>query len=59
MDDSYGIVFNPKQKQGNYSMNLGYACINMALAEQGITTNKGMIKRTFSEKGIQYACWKS
>lgn len=36
-------------------MNLGYACINMALADQGITTNKGMIKRTFSEKGIQYA----
>ena len=36
-------------------MNLGYACINMALAEKGITTNKGMIKRTFGEKGIQYA----
>ena len=36
-------------------MSLGYACINMALAEQGITTNKGMIKRTFGEKGIQYA----
>lgn len=36
-------------------MNLGYACINMALAEKGITTNRGMIKRTFGEKGIQYA----
>src|SRR5688500_16503622 len=36
-------------------MSLGYACINMGLAEQGITTNKGMIKRTFGEKGIQYA----
>ncbi len=36
-------------------MNLGYACINMGLADQGITTNKGMIKRTFTEKGIQYA----
>jgi UV DNA damage endonuclease len=36
-------------------MNLGYACINMTLADQGITTNRGMIKRTFQEKGIQYA----
>jgi UV DNA damage endonuclease len=27
----------------------------MALTEKGITTNKGMIKRTFEEKGIQYA----
>ena len=36
-------------------MNLGYACINMTLAEKGITTNRGMIKRTFGEKGIQYA----
>jgi UV DNA damage endonuclease len=36
-------------------MNLGYACINVALSEQGITTNRRMIKRTFLEKGIQYA----
>ena len=36
-------------------MNLGYACINMGLAEQGITTNKGMIRKTFLEKGINYA----
>jgi UV DNA damage endonuclease len=36
-------------------MGLGYACINIALSEQGITTNKGMIKRTFTEKGVQYA----
>jgi len=36
-------------------MNLGYACINMSLSDVGITTNKGMIKRTFMEKGIQYA----
>lgn len=34
---------------------LGYACINMTLAEKGITTNRGMIRRTFNEKGIQYA----
>jgi UV DNA damage endonuclease len=36
-------------------MNLGYACINITLGEKGITTNRGMIKRTFQEKGIQYA----
>ncbi len=36
-------------------MNLGYACINIGLSEQGITTNRGMIRRTFLEKGIQYA----
>jgi UV DNA damage endonuclease len=36
-------------------LQLGYACINMTLAEQGITTNRGMIKRTFAEKGIPYA----
>ena len=36
-------------------LRLGYACINLTLAEEGITTNRGMIKRTFSEKGIAYA----
>ena len=36
-------------------MNLGYACINVTLAEEGITTNRGMIRRTFLEKGITYA----
>ncbi len=36
-------------------MRLGYACINIALGEQGVTTNRGMIRRTFLEKGIQYA----
>jgi UV DNA damage endonuclease len=36
-------------------MNLGYACINITLAEKGITTNKGMVKRTYDAKGIQYA----
>jgi len=36
-------------------MNLGYACINLELAAQGITTNRGMIRKTFLEKGIQYA----
>jgi len=38
-------------------MNLGYACINMTLGEQKprVTTNRTMIKRTFKEKGIDYA----
>jgi UV DNA damage endonuclease len=36
-------------------VNLGYACINLGLTEEGISTNRGMIRRTFLEKGIQYA----
>lgn len=40
-------------------MNLGYACINMTLSNRPkskrITTNRSMIKRTFKEKGIEYA----
>ncbi|HVK97815.1 MAG TPA: UV DNA damage repair endonuclease UvsE [Flavisolibacter sp.] len=36
-------------------MELGYACINLTLADQKITCNRGMIKKTFTEKGIQYA----
>ncbi len=36
-------------------MNLGYACINLTLAEEGTTTNRGMIKRTFMERGVAYA----
>jgi len=35
--------------------NLGYACINLDLSAEGISTNRGMIRRTFLEKGIQYA----
>jgi UV DNA damage endonuclease len=35
---------------------LGYCCINTTLQEQkGITIGRGMIKRTFEQKGIQYA----
>lgn len=34
---------------------LGYACINMQLNKKGITTNRGMIKKTFNAKGIKYA----
>jgi UV DNA damage endonuclease len=38
-------------------MNLGYACINMTLSESKpkITTNRSMIKRTFQQRGIEYA----
>lgn len=36
-------------------MSLGYACINLTLTEKGITTNRGMIRKTFLEKGIAYA----
>ncbi|RYY66552.1 MAG: UV DNA damage repair endonuclease UvsE, partial [Chitinophagaceae bacterium] len=36
-------------------LNLGYACINVQLAEEGITTNRGMIRRTFQQKGVAYA----
>ena len=40
-------------------MNLGYACINMELnARKGVdrvTTNRSMIKKTFQEKGLDYA----
>ena len=33
---------------------LGYACINMPLAKQGISSNRGMIRRTFNAKGLDY-----
>mgnify|MGYP001390365641 CR=1 FL=1 len=34
---------------------LGYACINMTLAKQGISCNRSMIRRTFEAKGVAYA----
>ena len=38
-------------------MDLGYACINMTLSasKPKITTNRSMIKKTFKEKGLDYA----
>jgi UV DNA damage endonuclease len=38
-------------------MNLGYACINMTLGSRKpkITTNRSMIKKTFLERGLDYA----
>ena len=37
-------------------MNIGYACINMTLSSQKpkITTNRGMIRKTFDAKGLTY-----
>lgn len=34
---------------------LGYCCINTELTKRGITTNRGMIRRTFDAKGLPYA----
>jgi len=36
-------------------MNIGYCCINLTLKPQGITTNRGMIKKTFNTRGLEYA----
>ncbi len=42
--------------QGGSMVRFGYACINMELQEKrGIQTSRGMIKRTFQQKGINYA----
>jgi len=37
-------------------MKIGYACINMTLGSQKpkITTNRGMVRKTFDQKGIAY-----
>lgn len=35
--------------------NYGYCCINLELGKQKVTTNRGMVKRTFQAKGIAYA----
>lgn len=36
-------------------LNVGYACINLSLQAVKVTTNRGMIKKTFVEKGPAYA----
>ena len=36
-------------------MNIGYCCINLTLQPLGITTNRGMIKKTFNTRGLEYA----
>jgi UV DNA damage endonuclease len=32
----------------------GYCCINLSLAGAGVSTNRGMIRKTFDEKGMGY-----
>lgn len=34
---------------------VGYCCINMTLQKQKVTTGRGMIQRTFKQKGLAYA----
>jgi UV DNA damage endonuclease len=36
-------------------MRLGYCCINLSLRDQGVTINRGMVKKTWMEKGKPYA----
>jgi UV DNA damage endonuclease len=38
----------------NSTVRLGYCCINLSLADQRITANRGMIKRTFTARGPAY-----
>ncbi len=38
----------------NTDIRLGYCCINLSLADQKITANRGMIKKTFQENGQSY-----
>lgn len=33
---------------------LGYACINTALSANGLSVNRGMIRRTFDSKGLPW-----
>lgn len=35
--------------------NFGYCCINLSLKPDGVSTNRGMVKRTFQERGPEYA----
>lgn len=36
-------------------MRIGYACINITLADEKIQVNRSMVKRTFISKGLPYA----
>jgi len=36
------------------NVRLGYCCINLSLSDKKITANRGMIKKTFLEKGEKY-----
>lgn len=36
-------------------MRLGYCCINLSLRDQGVTINRGMIKKTWEQQGLARA----
>ena len=36
-------------------MRLGYCCINLSLADKKVTANRGMVKKTFEQRGSAYA----
>lgn len=39
----------------NSNVSLGYCCINLSLADRRVSANRGMIKKTFEQKGSAYA----
>ena len=52
--DFQRAIYNKNQMTKNHR--LGYCCINLTLQESlKITINRGMVKRTFLERGISYA----
>lgn len=38
----------------NHNPRIGYCCLCLSLEDQGITTNRGMVKKTFLERGLPY-----
>jgi UV DNA damage endonuclease len=49
-----GGVLIVGKKEYNIYMRLGYCCINLSLKDQGISTNRGMIRKTFDSAGLEY-----
>ena len=37
-----------------YDNRMGYCCLCLSLEKEKVTTNRGMIKKTFLEKGLPY-----
>ena len=37
-----------------YNPRIGYCCLCLSLEKDKVTTNRGMVKKTFLEKGLQY-----
>jgi UV DNA damage endonuclease len=37
-----------------YKNNMGYCCICLSLDKEGVTTNRGMVKKTFLREGLKY-----